>query len=486
MRHERSPWAWVPSLNFTEAVPYVAVMVIATVMYKRLGLSNTDIAIYTSWLYLPWTIKPFWSPIVDILRTKRWWILTMQALIGAAMAGVAFTIPAPSGIQLSLACFWLMAFSSATHDIAADGFYMEALSSHEQTFYAGIRSTAYRIATLTTQGAFIGLAGMLEAVTHRIAYSWSITFYLLAAFMMLLFAWHAFALPKSTKVSGSRKSSVPEAQSLAEGSPATKAQSLAEGSPATEAQSLAEGSPATEALPAVSRQATLAARHKMSLPTVLSEIARAFATFFRKPQILCALAFMLLYRLPEALLVKISPLFLIDPLDQGGMGLSTIDLGVAQGTVGIIGLTIGGILGGILAARYGFKRCLWPMVLSITLPDIVYVLMSYIPTLPFPLTCCCIFIEQFGYGFGFTAYMLYLLYFSRGEYPTAHYAFCTGFMALSMMLPGFLAGWLSDNLGYRHFFLVVMACCAVTFLVTSFLKIDPTFGQKEKYRKQDR
>ena len=419
----RNPWSWIPSLYFAEALPYVAVMSIATIMYARLGLTNTEVAFYTSWLYLPWVIKPFWSPLVEMFGTKRRWVVAMQVLIGAGLAGVAFTLPMGEGVRWSLAFFWLVAFSSATHDIAADGFYIDALDSHEQTLFVGIRSTFYRIATIVAQGGLVWFAGTLETFTRRIAYSWSLTFYLLAGVMIALYAWHTFALPRPTD------------------------------------------------------------RHKEpdgggARLNAFVDYLKVYLSFFVKPQVVPALLFMLLYRFPEALLVKICPLFLIDSEANGGMGLTTAEVGFVQGTVGVMGLTIGGILGGIVAARHGLKRWLWPMVLSITLPDIVYVVMCYAPGMSIEWISLCIFVEQFGYGFGFTAYMLYLLYYSRGKYATAHYAFCTGFMALSMMLPGLFAGLLSDTLGYAHYFILVMGCCAVTFLVTAFLRIDPSFGKK--------
>ncbi|MCM1108093.1 MAG: MFS transporter [Clostridium sp.] len=418
-----NPWHWIPTLYFAEALPYVAVMTISVTMYKRLGLSNADIAFYTSWLYLPWVIKPLWSPFVDLIRTKRWWILTMQILIGASLGGLAFTIPTSHFLQATLACFWLMAFSSATHDIAADGYYMLELDSHEQSLYVGIRSTFYRIATIAGQGGLLALAGLLETYTRRIAYSWSLTFYFLAAVFFALTLYHSALLPRA-------KRDVP-----------TK---------------------------------------EIVVKQLWNDFNKTVISFLHKPQFLTALTFMLLYRLPEALLVKMSGLFLIDSVANGGLGLSPQEQGMAQGTVGVIGLTVGGVIGGLAAARDGLKKWLWPMVWCLTLPDLVYVLLSHYQTHNLILISGCFFIEQFGYGFGFTAYMLFLLYYSRGTHQTTHYAFCTGFMALSMMLPGMMAGWLQEQVGYFHFFLIVMACCLVTVGVTSRLHIDPDFGKKGK------
>lgn len=418
-----SPWSWIPTLYFAEALPYVAVMTISVIMYKRLGISNTDIALYTSWLYLPWVIKPFWSPFVDLLKTKRWWVVTMQFLIGAGLAGIAFTIPMDHFFQVTLAVFWLVAFSSATHDIAADGFYMLALDSHDQAFYVGIRSTFYRIATIAGQGLLVMLAGALENSTGKIPFAWSITFLILAGLFIGLCLYHKYILP------------VPKSDKAA---------------------------------------ATVTAS------TIFKEFFATFVSFFRKKQALVAILFMLFYRFPEAQLVKLVTPFLIDPREVGGLGLTTSEIGLVYGTIGIIGLTLGGIIGGIVAAHGGLKKWLWPMALAITLPDLVFIYLSSALPESLLIINVCVFIEQFGYGFGFTAYMLYLIYFSDGEHTTAHYAICTAFMALGMMLPGMIAGWLQEQLGYVNFFWWVMGCCLITLAVTAFLKIDPAFGRKDR------
>ena len=420
--NKKTPWAWVPTLYFAEGVPYVAVMTISLILYKRLGLSNTDITLYTSWLYLPWVIKPLWSPFVDMLRTKRWWIVTMQVLIGASLAGVAFTIPADFWLQGSLAFFWLMAFSSATHDIAADGFYMLGLDQHEQAYFVGIRSTFYRIATIFSSGLLVGLAGALQVLTRSIRYSWSLVFYLMAGLFVAFWLYHNWMLPR----------------------------------PSEDAD-----------------------RGRKTASDIFREFRDTVVTFFQKPQVWVGICFMLFYRMPEGLLAKVSALFLVDKVSNGGLGLSDGEFGLVQGTVGVIGLTLGGILGGICASRDGLKRWLWPMVMAITLPDLVYVYLSYIQPSSLINISVCIFIEQFGYGFVFSAYMLYRIYYSQGEHKTAHYALCTAFMALSMMIPGLFAGALQESVGYPSFFLIVVGACAMTYIVTSLLKIDPEFGKKK-------
>ena len=418
-----SPWAWVPTLYFAQGLPYVAVMTISVIMYKRLGISNTDIALYTSWLYLPWVIKPFWSPFVDLLKTKRWWVVTMQMLVGAGLAGVAFTLPTDFFFQASLAVFWLVAFSSATHDIAADGYYMLALEPHEQAFFVGIRSTFYRISTIAGQGILVMIAGALETSTGKIPMSWSITFFIMAGLFIAFCLYHKFILPK----------------------------------PASDKPSVT-----------------------VTASNLMKEFFATFASFFKKKQVAIAILFMLFYRFPEAQLVKLITPFLIDPREVGGLGLTTTEIGLTYGTIGIIGLTIGGILGGILASRGGLKKWLWPMALIISLPNIAFVYLASVQPESFWVINLCVFIEQFGYGFGFTAYMLYMIYFSDGEHKTAHYAICTAFMALGMMLPVMAAGWLQEQLGYENFFIWVMICCIGTLVVTAFLKVDPNFAKKQK------
>jgi len=411
---KRSPWTWIPSLYFAEGLPYVIVMTLSVIMYKRMEISNTEIALYTSWLYFPWVIKPLWSPFVDLIKTKRWWIYSMQLLIGGGMAGVAFMLPGDFFLQATLAFFWLMAFSSATHDIAADGFYMLGLDEDQQAFFIGIRNTFYRVAMLTGQGLLVMLAGFLEKSTGRIPFAWSIVFFVLAGVMVALAVWHRYILPK----------------------------------PATDIQ-----------------------RENITPQTILVEFGRTFATFFKKKGIIPALIFMLTYRLGESQLVKLASPFLLDKPEVGGLGLETAQVGFAYGTVGVVSLLLGGILGGIAISKNGLKHWLWPMALAISLPNLVYLYMAYALPESLVVVNLCVGIEQFGYGFGFTAYTMYLMLFAEGEYKTSHYAISTGFMALGMMLPGMASGWIQEQMGYQHFFVWVMICCIPLFIVLPFLKV---------------
>ena len=419
---QRNPWFWIPSLYYAQGIPFVVVMTVSVILYKRLGLSNTDIALYTSWLYLPWVIKPIWSPVVDILKTRRYWIVAMQLLIGAGLAGVALTIPSDNFFRYTIAVFWLIAFSSATHDIAADGFYISALSDHQQAWFVGIRSTFYRLAMITGQGLLVMVAGYLEGTTGSISIAWSMTFYLLAAIFLMLFAWHRFVLPR----------------------------------------------PAADVV-----------RQSLPLRSLFKESLETFASFFRKEHIGRVLAFLLLYRFAEAQLVKLAAPFLLDVKAAGGLELSTGAVGLAYGTVGILMLTIGGVLGGVLAARHGLRRWLWWMVAAINLPNAVYIALAYLQPENLMFVNIAVGIEQFGYGFGFTAYMLYMIYVARGLHSTAHYAICTGFMSLGMMLPGMISGWLQELLGYQHFFVWILIATIPSFLVVALVPLDREFGKRD-------
>lgn len=622
-----NPWRWIPTLYFAQGLPYVAVMTISVIMYKRLGMSNTDIALYTGWLGLPWVIKPFWSPFVDIIKTKRWWTLTMQWIVAIALAGIAFTIPTSFYVQFTFAIFMLMGFASATHDIAADGFYMLALTEHEQSLYVGIRSTFYRVATVTGQGLLVILAGLIEmnsgleplkinVVADPAAQATTIGMpefsspanegetanlqFLTNASVIraavntpqtgdigleapVPFARYAALMRDSVNNLNVRNGFV-KGSILTANTPATTNKSEesnfrrwvrttfgetresagqsvnniaiaavklnkqpAPGETVVLNVTYKDGdqsikleqnklstrfefneknwdkpaylyfeidhklSEKTEAnfigssgnIPlawlvvfvtlsvfffgvaiyhswTLPRPASDASHHETDARSIFKGFIEAFKTFFTKMpfwQTVAAISFMLFYRFPEAQLTKIIQPFLLDPVDKGGLGLTTGEVGLVYGTVGIIGLTIGGIIGGIAAAKGGLKKWLQPMAWSMSLTCLTFVYLSYFQDHSLLAVNICVFIEQFGYGFGFTAYMLYLIYYSEGEFKTSHYAICTGFMALSMML-GMVAGWLQETIGYRHFFVWTMICCITTIGMAALVKVDPKFGKK--------
>jgi len=398
-------------------------------MFKNMGMPNGILALYTSLLYLPWVIKPLWSPFVDIIKSKRWWIIAMQILMSAAMFLLPFLLPQATGeaiastplFYVTLSLFWVTAFASATHDIAADGFYMLGLDSGTQAEFVGIRSTFYRLSSIFGQGVLVALAGVLDTKTGDVHYAWKITLVISAVIFSAVTLYHTWSLPRP---SSDRMSS------------------------------------------------------STTAGDIIRDFGRTFATFFKKRNILIAMLFMLLYRLPEAFLVKLMNPFLLDPMSEGGLGLSTEAVGVIYGTVGVAALTVGGILGGIAASRWGLKKSLWPMAMALTLPCLSFVFLAAFQPSNLWVIGSCVALDQFGYGFGFTAYMLYLIYFSEGEFKTAHYSLCTAFMALSMMLPGLVAGYIQEALGYTRFFSFVMVCCLVTVLVTFLLKVDPEYGKK--------
>ena len=613
---KKNPWAWVPSLYFAEGIPYVIVMVVSVIMYKRLGISNTDIALYTSWLYLPWVIKPLWSPIVDLLRTKRFWIITMQLFIGAGLAGVAFTIPVQNFFQYTLAFFWLLAFSSATHDIAADGFYMLGLSKHQQAFFVGVRSTFYRFAMITGQGLLIIVAGYLESSTGLGEVELNVQTVNSTSVRESLSDEHIrelegelrlLSFPKEIEISTNKisktkldsiqnyvteqnilnkyeqkvdqvvktkldneeqswwnevvvenlesfiKNNFGEDESLVitekdiTGNVGVVQFYLSKPPPADEevvvnlsqssgdkSISLVQGSrfvftkenwnkPAlalfqidpklkeetSSTFSAISGNIPLAwsitfgiltilfivffIYHKFLLPfpssdvsarkegtNVFAEFFRTFALFFKKKNIGLIIGFLLVYRLGESQLVKLASPFLLDSREVGGLALTTGEVGFVYGTIGILALVLGGLLGGFLASRDGLKHWLWWMLIAINLPNAVYIYLSYALPESFFLVLTSVAVEQFGYGFGFTAYMLYMIYVSDGEHKTAHFAITTAFMALGMMIPGMISGWLQELIGYQHFFVWVILATIPAFIITRFIPLDPEFGKEIK------
>lgn len=613
---QRNPWAWIPSLYFAEGVPYVVVMTVSVIMFKRLGISNTDIALYTGWLYLPWVIKPLWSPMVDLLKTKRWWIVIMQLIIGAALGGIALAIPLPAFFKATLLFMWLLAFSSATHDIAADGFYMLGLNEHQQAYFVGIRSTFYRIAMITGQGLLIILAGFFETSTGLPPIEISVT-----ASPSFVKEIRLPEVPQNKELTGGTgffavfpqkaelsTQNIPASQldsirkvvsnynlengfvigqaSLSDSQKAGENLSwwdkhitiplkeflkkhfgvkkpVVDGTALTGNVSIVAlklsskpekneewvmnfdfkngdkslrllegerlkfnasnfGKPAyllfqcdpklkqpTEAVfKGISGNIHLAwsitfiilvvmfvlfsVYHRFVLPhpasdrqllehqNLFKEFFKTFGSFFRRKDIGLIISFLLLYRLGESQIVKMASPFMLDSRQLGGLGLTTGQVGLIYGTFGILALTTGGILGGLAAAKKGLKYWIWVMAMTINIPHLAYVYMSYFQPESQWIIGLCVVIEQFSYGFGFTAYMLYMIYVAEGQHKTAHFAIATGFMALSMMLPGMFSGWLQDIIGYQHFFVWVMLCMIPALIPVLFVKIAPEFGIKKK------
>ena len=449
-----SPWLWVPTLYFAEGVPYFVVNNISVMMFTKMGVPNGDMAFFTTLLYFPWFLKGVWSPLVDVVRTKRWWIVTMQVLLTALMVLLTLTLPHPSPdviqtgqtpisiFTLTLVLFIIAAFASATHDIAADGYYMLAHSPSSQAAFIGIRSTFYRIASVFGQGVLVYIAGHIEKSTGDIPYSWRVTLGVSAVVFFLITIYHTFFLPHSDE-DRPRQSSAENVKSIEDG--------VQKGN----------GKDAKSA-------------------SNWSELAESFVTFIKKPNVLWAIAFMLLYRLPEGFLIKMCQPFLVHGTETGALGLSTELVGLIYGTFGVIALLAGGIVGGIVASKIGLKRSLWIMAACMTLPCLTFVYLAIYQPDNIVIISVALCVEQFGYGFGFTAYMLYMMYFSEGEFKTSHYAICTAFMALSMMLPGFVAGYIQEAIGYVNFFWMVMACCVATVAVTFIVRgqIDEQYGRK--------
>lgn len=417
VQKDKWAWAWVPVLYFTQGLPYVLVVTVSVIMYKKLGVSNEDIGLYTSLLYLPWVLKPLWSPFVDLKSTKRKWFLSMQLLIAIALLGVGLTLPTNMFFTTTLACFWMAAFASATNDIASDGYYMLGLTEKKQSFFVGMRSTFYRLAMVTGEGLIVVLAGFLENKYGDNTKAWSITM-TAAAFLMLLLTVSNFFVTPKYETSSDIATQKPKG------------------------------------------------------------FLEVFSSFFTKPNIGIALAFILTYRLGESQLVKMAAPFLLDSTEKGGLGYSTEQLGTIFGTAGVIMLSLGGILGGILISRDGLKKWMLPMVLSLNLPNVLYAILAMTKTTNIVAVTATVVFEKFGYGFGFAAFLMYLIYIAEGPSKTSHYAIATGFMALGMMLPGMISGYMQQWLGYGGFFVWVVVAALPALLLLRFIKYPADFGKK--------
>ena len=596
------PWFWISSLYLAEGLPYVVVMTVSVIMYKRLGISNSMIALYTSWLYLPWVIKPLWGPVVDLVRTKRFWIITTEFILTVCFLAVAVVLPMKNFFIISIVFLWFLAFFSATQDIAIDGFYMLSLDKKQQAFFVGIRSTFYRIAMLAGQGLLIILAGYFEmsygrkpltfevnAVrTENIEYgffpgqksdfsdNWEKGIFLINKDVKIPLAdsnaphesdllkkahdWnisHGFYEGKEqidkledgsedgllmrieqqisvlfgekdnqepldirkkigvayvylndqldenqeevfhiARKSGSKNISIKEGQVLRFTKENIKQYAciIFQLDPKTK-------SPQKTSFTIRSGKVPLAwtmifvflallffffsfyhfrllpgpqadrSQHKV-FRALFADILNSFSSYFQKKGVVVSLLFFLFYRLGESQLVKLATPFMLDFRPIGGLGLTTGDIGLIYGTFGTLALIIGGILGGIAISKRNLKYWIWWMAIAMNLPNLMYVYLSYAQPESYFLIGIVVLIEQFGYGFGFAAYMMYMIYFSDGPYKTSHFAISTGFMALGMMLPGMMSGWLQELIGYRHFFVWVVICSIPGLLCIKYLPLD--------------
>jgi len=547
----RSPWSWIPTLYLYQGIPYSIVMTTSGLIYKTMGISVAALAFWTSLLYLPWAIKPLWSPYVEVVSTKRNWIIITQLLLGVAFIVVGSAMPLPFFFPLTLALFAIIAISSASHDIAADGFYMHALDQHKQAFFVGIRSTFYRIAMLTAMGLLPLIAGLIQEKTGLNPVTLQISAVPAGEYSPVTPPDSAFTgkspepkilvFPQEVKVPLFQKgiSEIDSAMAyIALSAPpepgekivlnlthksGSKDVRLAKNQTGRYEFTDANWNKPVRVTYTVDHnlnQATssvykitagniafswtvslgilglflllLGVYHKFILPypkeiktansVSLRVYGEVFISFFRKPGILPALLFFLLYRFGESQSIKIATPFLVDSRTSGGIGLTAAQYGIAYGTIGMFSLTIGGILGGICAAKYGLKRLIWFMALSMNLPNMGLLYIAYAQPLPGEFSIyLAIVLEQFGYGFGFTAYMLYMLYFvGDSKYKTAEYAIGTSLMALGMMLPGMMSGYVEELLGYQHFFVYVLLCTLPGMIIIPFLNINPAFGIKKR------
>lgn len=550
-RKERSPWAWVPTLYFFQGVPYSIVMTTSGLIYKTMGISIASFAFWTSVLYLPWAIKPLWSPYIDVVSTKRNWVVWTQLLLGAAFIAAGMVMPLSFFYPISLAVFAIIAISSASHDIAADGFYMYALNQHQQSFFVGIRSTFYRFAMLTALGLVPVLAGTIQKNTGLDPVTFTAKSVPPGQFIpvnpddieivqsqdkpsVLIFpselnvplyqegksavdsavVYIALSAPpeegETVVVNLSRETGSKDIDLSRTTTGRFEFDSSNWNKPVAAALKVNHnltGETSTQFLITAGNIAFSWTASLIILGFVLLAIAvynrimlphadenktgermgwkvykEVFISFFTKPGVVPALVFFLFYRLGESQLLKVATPFLVDSRSAGGIGLTSAQYGIIYGTIGMLSLTLGGILGGITAARLGLKKVIFMMALWLNVPSAVYIYLAHFQPLPGNfLVYLSIAFEQFGYGFGFTAYMLYMLhYVGESKFKTAEYAIGTSLMALGMMLPGMISGAMKEFLGYENFFIYVIICSIPGLLAIKFLKIDPAFGIKKQ------
>ena len=403
------PALWVPSLYFAMGTPMTAVTVMCAVMYKNLGLSNAEIALYTGSMYLPWVVKPLWSPVVEMFRTKRFFVLAMELVMTVTFACGALALGTPQWLTWTIVFFWITGFASATQDIAADGVYISSMSHREQAAYVGVQGVFWNLGRIIATGLLVSLTGILHGrLGLDWIHSWMVVMAALAAVMGLSWLWHLKVLP-----SGGAAASAPP-----------------------------------------------------GLEGAMRTFKSAFTTFFAKKMIWRMIAVAYFYRFGEGLIEKIGPLFLLDRRAVGGLELDNVQLGTVNGTYGTVAFIVGALLGGLFSARKGLRATFFVLLLALNVPHVTYLYLSQARPESLAAIAAAVTLEKFGYGFGSVGHMLYMMQqMAPGPYKTAHYAFATGVMGLCMMSTGMVSGVLQQAVGYQGFFVIVLAASVLPLLV---------------------
>ena len=398
---------WVPTLYTAEGLPFVVVNVVSVLMYKSLGLTDTEIAFFTSLVAIPWALKPIWGPLMEMFKTKKYFVLATQFAGGISFGLLALSLHLPSYFAWSIVFFGLIAINSAVHDTAADGIYISVLSDSEQSKYVGWQGAFYNVGKILSQGAFVYLAGVLETSVGVVT-AWAIVMGSFGGILLLMSLYHYFMLPTG-------------------------------------------GSAGTV----------------KSFKEVAGTFGDVVVTFFQKKYILWAVVFLVLYRFAEGQAIKIVPLFMRAAREQGGLGLSTEEIGVLYGLFPPFAFILGSVLSGYFTARRGLRKALIVLCAFFNIPFGVYTFLAIAQPEEFLTISSLVVFEYFGYGFGFVGLTLFMMQqIAPGKYKMAHYALATSLMQLGFLLPSMISGWMSDLLGYQSFFIWVMFATIPSFLIT--------------------
>lgn len=406
----RHPATWVPTLYFSEGLPFVATATVSVLMYKSLGLTDAQIAFFTTLIMWPWTLKPIWGPLLEMFRTKKHFVVATQFIGGVAFGLLALSLPLKGFLSYSLAMFAIIAFNSATHDIAADGVYINTLEPKQQAQFVGWQGAFYNIAKVFSQGFLVYIAGKLE-LTLGVTEAWMVVMGLFGGILILMALYHIKMLPSGGSSEGVR-----------------------------------------------------------NFREAFTTFWQVVKTFFQKKNILWGIAFIILFRSAEGQLTKIVPLFMRAAREAGGLGLPTSDIGIAYGIFGAASFVLGSIAGGYFVAKRGLQRSIFILCVLFNIPDAVYAYLAFTVPENFAVICGAITCEWFGYGFGFVGVILFMMQqIAPGKYKMAHYAFATAVMNLGFMIPSMISGYISDFLGYKKFFLWVMLATIPSFLAAWFV-----------------